>query len=87
MLPPPPPWATLCWLSDTAIHVELPCTDGTYYRQSYPLSESGLSRALNVLRTRKPTVPPPDDARTIAKARAQADATALLARIGLRHIA
>lgn len=48
----PPPHAVLCWIDDLAVYVELPCLDGTFHRLTFPLSESGLSRALNLLRSR-----------------------------------
>lgn len=48
----PPPHAVLCWIDDLAVYVELPCTDGTFHRLTFPLSENGLSRALNLLRSR-----------------------------------
>lgn len=55
---PAPAWAVLAWCDDTSVYIELPCLDGSFHRLSFPLSEGGLSRALNLLRSRpKPTSP------------------------------
>ena len=49
----PPPHAVLAWADDRGVYVELPLTSGTgYHRVEFPYSESGLSRALNLLRSR-----------------------------------
>lgn len=54
----PPPHALLCWADSLAVYIELPCADGSFHRLTFPLSESGLSRALNLLRDRpKPEAP------------------------------
>lgn len=46
-----PPWAVLCWSTDTDIFVELPGKPYPYI-QRFPITEAGFSKALNVLRAR-----------------------------------
>lgn len=46
-----PPWAVLCWITDTDIFVELPGKPYPYI-QRFPITEAGFSKALNVLRAR-----------------------------------
>ncbi len=51
---PRPAWAVTMWSDDHDIFVELPMTGGGVpYIMRYPLTEGGLSRALEVLRIRK----------------------------------
>lgn len=52
-----PSWALFCWIDDSNIYVELPTTLGQPYITKFPLSEQGLSKALNLLRTRYDEVP------------------------------
>ena len=46
-----PPWALTCWVDDNFIYSEVPCANGPPLIQKYPLTEGGLSHALNFLRT------------------------------------
>lgn len=46
-----PLWAVTAWVDDNAVYVELPTLTGPYYISKFPLTESGLSKALNLMRT------------------------------------
>jgi len=48
-----PAWAVTMWADDTAIYVELPVKGGPPYITKFPLTEGGLSKALNLLHTRR----------------------------------
>lgn len=52
----PPPWAVLAWADETAIYVELPHAQA-FSRITFPLSESGLTKALTFLRAHQPKAP------------------------------
>lgn len=45
-----PPWSVVCWVDDNFVYTEVPCVSGPPLIQKYPLTEGGLSRALNFLR-------------------------------------
>lgn len=47
-----PPHALLCWIDDRYIYVELPTTFGQPFVEKFELCNDGLSKALNLLRTR-----------------------------------
>lgn len=46
-----PPWAHEMWCDDTHIYVELPSTNGAPFIMKFSLTEGGLSKALNFMRT------------------------------------
>lgn len=50
-----PPHAVLCWVDDVNVYVELPGSPP--YIQAYPLTDAGLSKALNVLKNRRREAP------------------------------
>lgn len=52
-----PPHAVIMWTDDINIYVELPTTMGNPYITKYPVNEGGLSKALNILRTRYEELP------------------------------
>lgn len=45
-----PAWAVTAWVDDVAVYVELPGSAGLPYITKYPLTEGGLSTALNLMR-------------------------------------
>jgi hypothetical protein len=45
-----PPQAVVCWVDDVAVYCAVPARSGPPLIQRYPLSEAGLSKALNILR-------------------------------------
>lgn len=45
-----PPWAVTAWVDDVNVYVELPTKEGPPYIASYPQTENGLGKALNVMR-------------------------------------
>jgi hypothetical protein len=45
-----PPQAVVCWVDDAAVYCAVPARSGPPLIQRYPLSEAGLSKALNILR-------------------------------------
>ena len=60
---PIPPWAITMWLADHDIIAMLPMKlGGPCYLMRLPLSEGGLAKALNLLRTRKAEVLSPLEA-------------------------
>ena len=50
--PAAPPWALTCWVDNRHIFVELPTKGSQPYVMKFPLSEGGLTKALNILRDR-----------------------------------
>lgn len=52
-----PPHALLCWLDDRYIYVEIPTTMSRPFVDKFELCEAGLSKALNMLRTRYEELP------------------------------
>lgn len=46
-----PPYAVIAWADDVAVYVELPRKPIPYIMK-FPLTEAGLSKALNVMRVR-----------------------------------
>ena len=52
-----PPHAILCWLDDRYVYIEIPSKTGSPYVDKFPLCEAGLSKALNLLRTRYEELP------------------------------
>lgn len=60
MVAPLPSHAILCWVDDRSVYAAIPASDkGLPYIISYPLNESGLSKALNLLRIRYEELPSP----------------------------
>lgn len=51
-----PPHAVTMWCDDTRIFVELPAKEGPPYIIDFPLTEAGLSRAVNILKVEKKKV-------------------------------
>lgn len=45
-----PSWAVTAWVDDRNVYVELPAKEGPPFITSYPLTEAGLSQALNLMR-------------------------------------
>lgn len=45
-----PPHAITCWVDDSYVYTTVPCKSGPPLIQRYPLTEGGLSKALNFLR-------------------------------------
>ena len=45
-----PPWAITAWADDNAVYVEIPSPSGPYITR-YPFTESGLSKALWLMRS------------------------------------
>lgn len=47
-----PPYAVTCWVDDTHVCIEIPSKDRTQppYIQQWPLTESGLGRALAIMK-------------------------------------
>lgn len=45
-----PPWAVTAWVDDSYVYIELPCKDGPPYIEKHAFSESGLSKALGMMR-------------------------------------
>lgn len=61
-----PPWAVQCWMGEHDIFVALPMTaGGTPCIIRYPISEGGLSQALEVLKKRKHEVLSPLEAQAL----------------------
>lgn len=52
-----PTHAVIMWSDDRNIYVELPTTLGVPYVTKYPLNEGGLTKALNILKTRYEEAP------------------------------
>jgi hypothetical protein len=46
-----PPWALTCWVDDRFVYVEL--AGAIPYIERFALCEAGLSKALNILRSRR----------------------------------
>jgi len=86
-----PSHAVTCWIDDDgSIVVLIPSTRGAPFYQRYACTEGGLSKALNVLRSRQPAPKPRAKhgagatATTLTPAeRTQANAYALLKRRGM----
>lgn len=55
----PPPCAVLVWADHRAVWLEVPVTSGGHSRISFPLTEGGLSKALNFLRLKEKISPRP----------------------------
>lgn len=63
-----PPYAVVMWRDDSNIYVALPMTaGGPPYITRYPVTEGGLSAALEVLRKRKHEVLSPTEAQVLYK--------------------
>lgn len=45
-----PEWAVTAWVDDRYVYVELPVITGPNYVTKFPLTEAGLSKALNLMR-------------------------------------
>lgn len=45
-----PVWAVTCWCDDNNVFVELPTLDAPNYIMKFDLTESGLSKALKLMR-------------------------------------
>ena len=45
-----PPHAVTCWVDETAVYCAIPALSGPPLINRYPLTEAGLSKALDVLR-------------------------------------
>lgn len=52
-----PPNAAVCWVDDRYVYVATPMGLEQYI-QTFPLTEAGLSKALNVLKVRYESLPP-----------------------------
>lgn len=52
-----PTWAIIAWIDDNHIYAEIPSSMGRPYITKFPITEGGLSQALNFLRTRYEVVP------------------------------
>lgn len=48
-----PPWAPRIWIEGLDLLVELPCNSGPPYIMKFPVTEAGLSKAINILRVRE----------------------------------
>lgn len=68
-----PPHAVLCWVDSGSVFVELPTTSGESHRLSFPLTEQGFSRALNILKARPRPLAPIPPAREASPSRFTAD--------------
>jgi hypothetical protein len=77
-----PPWALTCWIDDRYVYVELP--GAMPYIERFALCDAGLSKALNILRSRRreyagppekaPYVPNKPATRYVHRGRATRDA-------------
>ena len=47
----PPAHAITCWIEGDRIFVAIPCTTGLPLIQAYSVTEGGLTKALNILRS------------------------------------
>jgi hypothetical protein len=45
-----PAWAITCWVDDSFVYTEIPCTDGPPLITKHAFSEAGLSKALGMMR-------------------------------------
>lgn len=58
LAPSPPAHALLCWVDDRSVYIQVPVLNNPMpLIQSYPLTEGGLSKALNFLRVRYEALP------------------------------
>lgn len=48
-----PSWAVTCWCDDAHVYVMIPATNAPPLIQKYPLTEGGLSKAINILRVQR----------------------------------
>jgi len=62
-----PPWALTCWVDERYVYIELP--GAVPYIERFALAEAGLSKALNILRSRrKEFAGPPQSAKAPVEA-------------------
>jgi hypothetical protein len=52
-----PSWAIITWIDDNHIYAEIPSSMGNPYITKFPITEGGLSQALNFLRKRYELAP------------------------------
>lgn len=48
-----PAWAVTCWCDDSFVYVALPVKNAAPYIQKFPLTEGGMTKAINILRVQR----------------------------------
>jgi hypothetical protein len=51
-----PAWAVTCWCDDEFVYVALPVKNAAPYIQKFPLTEGGMTKAINILRVQRKTL-------------------------------
>ena len=51
-----PAWAVTCWCDDQFVYVALPVKNAAPLIQKFPLTEGGMTKAINILRVQRQTL-------------------------------
>ena len=51
-----PAWAVTCWCDDDAVYTAIPTKAGPPLIQRYPLTEGGMTKAINILRVQRKAI-------------------------------